>query len=772
MWMGVLFVAPGAPAQVAPKESHIGYVYPAGGRQGTAVEATVGGQHLDGVSEVIVSGEGVKVTVLKHTKPLTQKKMNELRQKLQQVERRLKAQKTKRGKGGKVDSFDKIARALGASPEELKAYAEIRKKLADPKRQPNPQIAETVTVQIDSDSDALPGDRELRLVTKAGLTNPVRFRVGQLAEHHETEPNDKSAGSGTVVPPFILNGQIMPGDVDRFSFRATKGMRLVMAARAQALIPYLADAVPGWFQATLALYDGDGREVAYADDYRFHPDPVVFYEVPEDGEYVLEIKDSIYRGREDFVYRITVGEVPFVTSIYPMGGRRGERTTVDVLGWNLPVDTLTLNTEDKTPGLYPIALRTTEWASNEVPFAVGTLPESFEKEPNDEPARAQRLAPPLVVNGRIDAPGDWDVFSFHCRAGGRIFAEVYARRLDSPLDSVLKLTDASGRQLMVNDDNVDKGFGLVTHHADSRISLTIPVEGLYYLHLGDTQRQGGTAYAYRLGTNAQSPSFQLRVAPPTINARAGSNVLIHVFALRRDGFSDDIRLELKDGPRGCGISGAWVPAGQDDVWLTLAVPPVATEAPVRLRLEGRAMIDGELIRRVAVPSEDMTQAFINRHLVPAQDWMISVTGTPRFKLPAKRPSGGRGKKASKSGTRGKSRPPVAPTPSRPLRLPVGGTAVAKIPAPPAVLAILDQIVLTLREPPEGVSVLVISPLSGGVSVRMSCEAGKAEPGLKGNLIMEAAIERTVGDKKRRSPIGLLPAIPFEIVASASGIASQ
>jgi hypothetical protein len=348
------------------------------------------------------------------------------------------------------------------------------------------------------------------------------------------------------------------------------------------------------------------------------------------------------------------------------------------------------------------------------------------------------------------------------------------------LDSVLKLTDAGGRQLMVNDDHVDKGFGLVTHHADSRISLTIPAEGLYYLHLGDTQRRGGTAYAYRLGINAQSPSFQLRVAPATINARAASNVPIHVFALRRDGFNDDIRLELKDGPRGCGISGAWVPAGRDDVWLTLAVPPVATEAPVRLRLEGRAIIDGELIRRVAVPSEDMTQAFINRHLVPAQEWMISVTGTPRFKLPAKRPPAGRGKnkKTPKSAARSRGRPPVAPTPARPLRIPVGGTAVARIPAPPGILAILDQIVLTARESPEGVSVVETSPLSGGVAVRMRCETGEAEPGLKGNLIIEAAIERTVeggaggAAKTRRSPIGLLPAIPFEIVASASGTASH
>ena len=44
--------------------------------------------------------------------------------------------------------------------------------------------------------------------------------------------------------------------------------------------------------------------------------------IPESGEYVLEIKDSIYRGREDFVYRITLGEEPFVTGIFPLSNAR------------------------------------------------------------------------------------------------------------------------------------------------------------------------------------------------------------------------------------------------------------------------------------------------------------------------------------------------------------------------------------------------------------------------------------------------------------------
>ena len=152
-------------------------------------------------------------------------------------------------------------------------------------------------------------------------------------------------------------GQILPGDIDRFAFRARKGDRLVVVAAARRLIPHLADAVPGWFQATMALYDANGNELAYADDYQFDPDPALYYEIPEEATYVIEIRDAIHRGREDFVYRITLGEIPFVTSIFPLGGPAGARTPVEVSGWNLPRERVVPGSVGGEPGSRPISLR-------------------------------------------------------------------------------------------------------------------------------------------------------------------------------------------------------------------------------------------------------------------------------------------------------------------------------------------------------------------------------------------------------------------------------
>ena len=435
--------------------------------------------------------------------------------------------------------------------------------------------------------------------------------------------------------PLVINGQIMPGDVDRFRLKLTKGTRLVTAASARELTPYLADAVPGWFQATLALYDTSGNELAYVDDYRFNPDPVLFYEIPKDGEYMLEIKDAIYRGREDFVYRIAVGELPFVTSIFPLGGKAGTDTTVEMKGWNLPKDKLTLNDKEKERGTVPVSLSRDELVSNRVPFAVDTLPECMEKESNNEKAGAQKVTLPVIMNGRIDKPGDCDVFYIKGRAGDDIIAEVSARRLNSPLDSVLKLTDANNHIIAANDDYEDKASGLTTHHADSMLRITLPRDGKYYLHISDAQTKGGDVYGYRLRISKPRPDFELRIVPSSINARAGATVPFTMYALRKDGFTGDIKVTLKDAPKGFTLRNSRVPAKKDQAKLTLKMPPKPMKKPVNLHLEGRALIQGKEVVRPAVPADDMQQAFIYHHLVPAKELKVAVLARPKPRAPAK-----------------------------------------------------------------------------------------------------------------------------------------
>ncbi|MHC4641467.1 MAG: COG1470 family protein [Planctomycetota bacterium] len=632
---GAMAIGAGARARRGPA---IGYVYPAGGCQGTTFEVALAGRFLDGVSDVIVSGEGVQATLIEHVKPLNGKQINLLRDRLKELQVKMKPPKQGKGKAGNEAETTSEPKD-GIDLETLeKEMAEIKEKLANPKNRnrKNPHLSEDIILRIKVALDAEPGEREVRLKAAQGLSNPVTFHVGQLPEYAEKEQKNKTEDPEVLSElPLVINGQIMPGDVDRFRLKLSKGAKLVMAASARELTPYLADAVPGWFQATLALYDADGKELVYADDYRFNPDPVLFYEIPSDGEYVLEIKDAIYRGREDFVYRITVGEMPFVTSIFPLGGKTGTDTNVEMTGWNLPVDELKLDAKNKEPGIVPISLHKDTLVSNRVPFAVDTLPELVEKEGNNNHTDAQKITLPVIVNGRIDKPGDCDVFGFKANAGDKVVAEVYARRLNSPLDSVLKLTNANGHKLMLNDDHEDKGAGLTTHHADSRLSTTLPANGFYYIHIGDAQTKGSAAYGYRLRISPPQPDFELRVVPSSINARGGATVPITVYALRKDGFAGDIAVALKDAPKGFTLNGRRVPAGKDQMRLTLRVPPGPIKKAMSLNLEGRAEIEGRDVVRPAVPADDMMQAFIYRHLVCAKDLKVAVIGRAKPRTPVK-----------------------------------------------------------------------------------------------------------------------------------------
>lgn len=387
-------------------------------------------------------------------------------------------------------------------------------------------------------------------------------------------------------------------------------------------------------------------------------------------------------------------------------------------------------------------MRNEQILSNAVRFALDAQPECLESEPNDRADNAQPLTLPMVVNGRIDRPGDTDVFRFEGKAGSEIVAEVFARRLGSPLDSELKLTDATGRQLAFNDDYDDKGAGLLTHQADSRFSLKLPADGTYYLTLADTQRQGGPEFGYRLRVGPPRPDFELRVTPSNLNVRAGSGVPIVVYALRHDGFAGEIALTLKDAPRGFTLSGGRIPAGQDKVQLTLNAAPVPRDEPFDLTLVGAAAIAGKLVAHAAVPAEDMMQAFAYRHLVTAKELKVAVTGRgPAFRVLG----------------------------DTPLKIPTGGTVHVRVTSP--VARFVTNIQLELSDPPDGITLQQSPGKDDVIDVVIACDAAKVKAGLQGNLMLNASGERTNPTAKnaaraQRVPLGAVPAIPFEVIVAS------
>jgi len=395
-----------------------------------------------------------------------------------------------------------------------------------------------------------------------------------------------------------------------------------------------------------------------------------------------------------------------------------------------------------------VRTRTGRLASNGIPYAVDTLPECFEREPNDGASSDQPVAVPIIVNGRIGTSGDMDVFRIDGEAGQRVVVEVYARRLNSPMDSLVRVFDARGKMVAWNDDHVQKDkhlhmdrLGHVTHHADTYLTAELPESGVYYVQLSDAQHHGSEAHSYRLRISPPRPDFALRATPSSLSVLPGAVVPITVYALRKDGFEGAIDVRVKS-PQGFEIQGGRIPAGKNHARMTLLASPRASGKMVALQLEGVAR-GGLKIRRPAQAADNVMQAFLWRHLLPAEQLMVAVT---KQRWPA---------------------PPLKVTSKLPVRIPLGGSKRIRVQTRPS--ANLKSVVLALNEPPAGVTLSNVKVLKDGFELLLAAD-GAAAPGPVDNLIVEAFREFVPKGKdgkprggKRRWPMGFLPAIPAEIV---------
>ncbi len=650
------------------QNQYIGYVYPAGGQQGTTFPIRLGGQALQYVSELVVSGEGVSVRLVDYQRVMSNEELALLRQQLAELKKPETVLDSAMVATMAYHEFpvpigpDQNALATLKEGEPAKSDMEVaRQNLIDrietwfAEDQRNPAVrsqTELVFAEVTVAPDARPGRREIRVITKRGISNTLPFFVGQVPEvarkpmktcqlpvlgkeylAERKRPPEEVEMQITV--PCTMNGQIAPGEINRYRFEAVKGQRLIISTKARELVPYVADGVPGWFQAVLRLQDSSGNEVAYNDDFRFNPDPLILFDVPEDGVYVLTINEGLFRGRESFVYRITVSELPHLSSIFPLGGRVGEPVKIDMEGWHLDGATLPPLPADAGPGLHWIAATDGSLYSNEVPFALDTLPECLESESNNDLAQAQKVALPIIINGRSDQRGDRDVFEVDGKAGQTIVAEVTARRLGSPLDSFLEITTADGNVIALNDDHFDAASGLNTHHADSYLMVKLPADGKYYIRLSETTQAAGKEYAYRLRISEPQPDFELRVIPSRVVLRSKGSASLTVFAIRKDGYDGPIKLSFKDLPEGLEAPGATLAAGKEAVGLAIKTSLTEMDRPVQLTLVGSATVGDREIVHPAVPAEDKMQAFLWRHLLPAAD-LPALVYNPSYQPPANR----------------------------------------------------------------------------------------------------------------------------------------
>jgi len=95
------------------------------------------------------------------------------------------------------------------------------------------------------------------------------------------------------------------------------------------------------------------------------------------------------------------------------------------------------------------------------------------------------------------------------------------------------------------------------------------------------------------------PKVSAVPVPVKVNIPAGTSLTIRIdqrVSVKSnrsgDGFTGEIKVELKDAPKGFKLNGDKVPENQDQARLTLTAPGTEITDPFELHLQGSALIGG------------------------------------------------------------------------------------------------------------------------------------------------------------------------------------
>lgn len=408
----------------------------------------------------------------------------------------------------------------------------------------------------------------VRVRTATGISNLLTFAVGALPEVQEVEPNSEFDKPQAVPLGSTVNGVVQNEDVDYFVIDAKKGERITAEVEGLRLGKTT-------FDPYVAIMNVGRFELAASDDAALlWQDPVASLIAPEDGKYIIQVRESAFGGDGNCRYRLHVGKFPRPRAILPAGGKPGETIDVTALGDAAgPFQAkITLPAE---PGNHPFFAQD---AGGVAPSAnvlrVADLPNVLEVEPNNEAPQATPAVAPGALHGVIDKPGEVDAFKFAAKAGQAFDVRVYARNpLRSPLDSVMRIHRANGAQVGADDDAA---------RPDSYLRFTAPADEEYTLYISDHLKAGGPEYAYRIEIAPVKATLTITIPerqqyiPTTVVVPKGNRMAMMLGASRAN-FGGELALEFKEMPAGLTVETLAMAANRTDVPVLLTA---AADAPV------------------------------------------------------------------------------------------------------------------------------------------------------------------------------------------------
>jgi hypothetical protein len=433
----------------------------------------------------------------------------------------------------------------------------------------------TVNLRLTIDPAAREGHHSIALLTPAGLSNSVSFRVNPEPVVQETDSEHNTPQTAQQVSlPVVMNGRIeTEGELDYYALKAEAGREyLFEVAPAFGLDPVLSlhDPEGSWF-------DPERPVVLISND-----DPGRFaWRFEKAGRYLVSVKPFLGVYKPDFAYQLRIvptdaPQKPGSTLVSPKivkDGRFGRDVGPERMKRLM---TRSLTAAAIAPVSVTADVTTTPAGTQQemkvaTPDSVTTGPIAIvqETEPNNAPDQAITFNYPGIVEGTIGQPGDVDHFKFSLAGPAQAAFEIQAPDAQpNRFTPWIAVYDASGEEVAGNLFKRIGGDGddwLIV--SEPRTLFNFKQGGEFAVHVRDiTSRVGGEDYKYRLLVRPQIPhvgDVQVKInpenvdtgaspppVPSTLNISPGQARTLTVTTSYEEGYAGDIAISVENLPAG------------------------------------------------------------------------------------------------------------------------------------------------------------------------------------------------------------------------------
>lgn len=462
------------------------------------------------------------------------------------------------------------------------------------------------TAKIKVAADARLGEHTLRVITNSGIADVRTFYVSPFPMVAEADSKTRPKPPQHIDLNTTVYGHTPDDAVAKYDVDLKKGQRLsveVIGLRLHTQTPY---------DPFLSITKADGTPVIEVDDTGFsRQDPVASILAPEDGKYIISVRDTTNAGPGQCHYIMNIGTFARPVAVYPAGGPAGETVKVKLIGdASGPIEQAVKLPEKASDSfdLYTVQDQPTPQPNV---MHVSYFPNVLETEPNNDIAHATVVNQefPVALNGIIDQKDDVDYFKFKVKKDQQFDFTIYARRLGSPLDSVIDIYNEKGGKLATNDDSGGP---------DSYLRWKAPADGDYFVAVRDQLARGGPNYVYRLEVTAIEPKLTAWLPEMTINqnqdrraiAVPKGNRYASLMRIKRFDVAGDVKLEPTALPAGITADAPTVDKSVDTV-------PVVFEAAPDAAISAK---DFDVTAKLVDPPKDVKVTSQVDHLVDVMEY--------------------------------------------------------------------------------------------------------------------------------------------------------